>query len=112
LRGIEAQSAESRPRKSSQKRPFLWPDPFFESFFRAVVYYSAIDKKLAQRFIEAVEDVKRRVNAFPNAGKLRDGYRMVFLKDFPYRFCYLENVEGQIVALVLFHFKQKGLLRP
>jgi len=85
---------------------------FHESFFRAVVHYSAIESKLAQRFIDAVEDAKRRITAFPKTGKMRDGYRMVLLKDFPYRLCYLENQDGEIVALVLFHFKQKGLFRP
>lgn len=84
---------------------------FHESFANAVEYYSAIDRKLAHRFINAVEEIKEKIQDFPKSGKLRDGYRMLLLKDFPYRFCYMENSEGEMVALVLFHFKQKGLFR-
>ena len=83
---------------------------FYESFLRAAQHYSVLDKKLAQRFIDAVDEAKRKINSFPKAGKPRDGYRMVFLKGFPYRFCYMENEEGEIIALVLFHFKQRGIL--
>ena len=84
---------------------------FHDSFFRAVVRYSAISATLARRFVDAIEDAKRRISAFPKAGKQREGYRMVFLKGFPYRFCYMVNHEGEVVALVLFHFKQKGLFK-
>jgi hypothetical protein len=33
-------------------------------------------------------------------------FRGLHLKDFPYRFCYQEHLEGGPVAVVLFHYKQ------
>jgi plasmid stabilization system protein ParE len=81
---------------------------FNESLFHAVDYYRTIDKKLAIRFFDAVDEAKRQISQFPKIGKLVGGYRVFILRDFPYSFCYREDFEGEIVAVLLFHHKQSG----
>lgn len=80
---------------------------FSEDFLNAVDYYAAIDKKLARRFIEAVDCAQREIIRFPKIGKPAKNYRAFLLQEFPYSICYREDLEGDLVALVLFHHKQK-----
>jgi len=80
---------------------------FSQSLVQAVDYYTAIDKKLALRFFESVEHAKREIIRFHKSGKLANGYRSLLLKNFPYKFCYRENMEGELVGVVLFHLKQR-----
>ncbi len=81
---------------------------FNESLFYAVDYYRAIDKKLAIRFFDSIDEAKRQISQFPKIGKLVGEYRVFLLRDFPYSFCYRKNSEGEIVAILLFHHKQGG----
>lgn len=81
--------------------------PFNESFFKAVDYYQAIDRKLALRFIDALERVKTRLGRFPKSGKQMKGYRIVQVKGFPYSVCYCEGDTGELIGLVLYHHKQQ-----
>jgi hypothetical protein len=80
---------------------------FNESLFQAVEYYGNIDRRLALRFFEAVDRAKREIGRFPKIGKPMGKFRGLHLKEFPYRFCYQENLDGELVALVLYHTKQK-----
>ena len=34
-------------------------------------------------------------------------FRGLHLQEFPYRYCYKEDIEGDLVAVVLFHYKQR-----
>jgi len=80
---------------------------FNKSFLGAVNYYAAIDKNLARRFIDAVDRAQKEIERFPKIGRAIKNYRVVLLTTFPYSFCYDEDLEGEPVALVLFHHKQK-----
>ena len=80
---------------------------FNESLFQAIKYYGEIDKRIALHFFEAVNHAKREIIRFPKIGKTMGKFRSLHLKGFPYRFCYQENLDGELVALVLFHTKQK-----
>ena len=80
---------------------------FSESFLQAVDYYAAIDSKLARRFIETVDRAQRKIAQFPKLGKPAKNYRALLLQEFPYSICYREDLDGEFVALVLFHHKQK-----
>ena len=86
--------------------------PFTISFLNALDHYRAIDKNLGRRFYDEVEEAKAKVIRFPHLGKIANGYRYVLPKHFPYKFCYIENLNGELAAMVLFHFKQQGLFRP
>jgi len=79
---------------------------FNESLFRAIEHYSAIDKNLARRFVEAVDQAREEIIRFPKIGKQAATYRKLIIQDFPYRFCYRENLDGELVAVVLYHHKQ------
>ena len=81
---------------------------FHVSFHGAVDYYDGIDKKLARRFIDAVERAQDNIIRFPKIGKRIKNGREHFLVGFPYSFCYLEDLNGEPVAVRLFHYKQNG----
>ncbi|MDR3574874.1 MAG: hypothetical protein P4L50_13505 [Anaerolineaceae bacterium] len=71
-------------------------------------YYDTIDKKVARRFIDAVDRAQRDIVRFPKIGRpIRKG-RERLLKGFPYGFCYWEDLAGESVAVRLFHYKQAG----
>jgi plasmid stabilization system protein ParE len=80
---------------------------FSDSLYQAIDRYHAIDKKLARRFVEAVDHATQEVIRFPKIGRLKGRYRKLPVRDFPYQFCYSENLDGELVALVLFHNKQR-----
>ena len=79
---------------------------FTESFLLVVRYYAAVDKSLALRFIEAVDQAHNEIVRFPAIGRLTGKYRASRVKGFPHTFCYVESLDGEMVALVLFHHKQ------
>ena len=81
---------------------------FHVSFHHAVHYYEAIDKKLARRLIEAVDRAQRDIIRFPKIGKQIKNGREYLLTGFPYSFCYQEDLDGEPVAVRLFHYKQNG----
>ena len=81
--------------------------PFSESLFAAVRYYMAIDKRIALEFIKTVDEAQDNIARFPKIGKLSGKYREFRLKKFPYNYCYREDLTGELVAIVLFHHKQK-----
>lgn len=80
---------------------------FHESFHCAVDYYDAIDKNLARRFIDAVDQAQHDIERFQKLGRPIGKFRLLSLKGFPYRFCYQADFEGELVAVVLFHHKQR-----
>jgi hypothetical protein len=59
---------------------------FNESLFQAVKYHEDIDQRLATRFYEAVDHVKREIARFQKTGKAMKKLRGLHLKGFPYRF--------------------------
>jgi plasmid stabilization system protein ParE len=67
----------------------------------------AIDKKLALQFIESVDRAQDEIVRFPKIGRASGKYRALGLKKFPYNYCYREDLDGELVAIVLFHHKQK-----
>jgi hypothetical protein len=79
---------------------------FTASFLVAVHYYSAIDKPLALRFIEAVDKARDEIMRFPSIGRVSGKYRVLPVKGFPYNFCYSDDLDGELVAITLFHHKQ------
>ena len=79
---------------------------FSKSLFEAVAHYHAIDIKLSRQFVQAVDEAKQMIARFPKIGKLARGYRYLLLNNFPYRLCYREDLDGEIVLITLFHFKQ------
>jgi len=81
---------------------------FDVSFKNAVDYYEAQDRFLARRFIEAIEHAQQEIERFPKIGRPMGDFRGFHLKTFPYRFCYREDTDGALVAVVLFHYKQDG----
>lgn len=81
---------------------------FHVSFHQAVDYYSAIDRRLAQRFIDAVENAQRDIMQFPKIGRAIKHGREYLLNGFPYSFCYQEDSGGEPLAVRLFHYKQNG----
>lgn len=80
---------------------------FHESFHDAVDYYAAIDKKVALRLIAAVERAQRDIVQFPKSGKPIKHGRAFLLKGFPYSFCYMEDLDGEPVAVRLYHHKRQ-----
>lgn len=80
--------------------------PFTESFQAAVAYYIASDKTIAARFITAVDEAQDKIIQFPKIGRLVGPYREFRLNGFPYNYCYHENLDGEIVAVVLHHHRQ------
>jgi len=81
---------------------------FHETFQSAVDYYAGIDTKLARRFIYAVEEAQSKIVKFPKIGRRIANGREFLLEVFPYGFCYLEDSEGEPLAVRLFHYRQKG----
>ncbi len=80
---------------------------FNRTFETAVEYYLAADKSVARRFIDAVDHAQKQIVRFPKIGKFLKSYRALSLTGFPYSFCYSETLEGEPVAIVLYHHKQK-----
>jgi plasmid stabilization system protein ParE len=80
---------------------------FNKSFNEAVDHYAEIDRKVARRFIKAVDAAQRQITAHPKAGHQIKKYRVVLIQGFPYSFCYHDDLDGEVVALVLFHHKQR-----
>ena len=80
---------------------------FVERFAVAVEYSRAVAPKAARNFIAAFERAKQMISRFPKIGTSKGDYRYLPLKDFPYRVCYVEDLEGQLVLVTLFHYKQK-----
>ena len=80
---------------------------FTESFLEAVRHYAAVDKSLARRFIESVDKARDEIIRHPAIGRAAGKYRCLRVVDFPYNFCYAENLGGELVALVLYYHKQK-----
>ena len=78
------------------------------SFHRAVNHYDAIDKNIARRFIDAADRAQRNIVRFPQIGKPIKNGREYLLRDFPYSLCYLGDLDGEPVAVRLFHYKQVG----
>lgn len=79
---------------------------FTESFLVAIRYYASIEKPLALRFIEAVDKTRDEIIRFPTIGRVSGKYRMLRVKGFPYNFCYTDQLDGELVAITLFHHKQ------
>lgn len=80
---------------------------FHESFHLAVDHYAAIDKNLARRLIDAVDRAQRHIVQFPKSGKPIKNGREYFLTGFPYSFCYMEDLDGEPVAVRLYHHKRQ-----
>jgi len=81
---------------------------FHASLQNAVDFYALEDKTVARRFIAAIEDAERKIAAFPKIGKRMGEFRGFHLQEFPFRYCYKEDLDGGLVAVVLFHYKQMG----
>jgi len=80
---------------------------FHVSLQNAVDFYALENRAVARRFIAAIEDAERKIARFPRIGRLMGEFRGVHLQEFPYRYCYKEDVDGDLVAVVLFHYKQR-----
>ena len=85
-----------------------FPRSFHVTFRSAVNYYDAIDKKVARRLIHAVDRAQRDIVRFPKIAKPIKNGREYLPAGFPYSFCYLEDLDGEPVAVRLFHYKQAG----
>jgi hypothetical protein len=81
---------------------------FSQSLFEAIDHYYAIDRKLARRFVAAIDEAKEEILRFPKIGRALRRCRIVHLRDFPFRLCYRENFEGELVIVALVHHKQRG----
>ena len=81
---------------------------FHVSFHCVVDYYNAIDRRLARRFIDAVDKAQADIVRFPKIGKPIKNGREYLLGEFPYSFCYAEDLEGEPVAIRLCHCRQGG----
>ena len=81
---------------------------FNQALVEAVDYYKAIDPRLAKRFVDAVDEAQKSIDAFPKIGRLIKNGRECLLRDFPYSFCYQEELDGNLVASTLFHYKKSG----
>jgi hypothetical protein len=81
---------------------------FTESFLVAVRYYAAVDKPLALRFIESVDRTRDEIIRFPTIGRVSGKYRVLRVTGFPYNFCYADDLNGELVAITLFHHKQNA----
>jgi len=81
---------------------------FNQALVKAVDYYKAIDPKLANRFVDAVDAAVKSVIEFPRIGRQIKNGREYLLKGFPYSFCYQEDFEGNLAASTLFHYKKSG----
>lgn len=79
---------------------------FNQGLFDAIAHYKAIDPVLAKRFVEAVDQARIHIERFPKSGNQRKNFRSWLIRDFPYRFCYRENLDGELVAITLFHHRQ------
>ena len=86
--------------------------PFSSALFEAIDYYKGIDPLLAQRFVKAIDEAKDGIVRYPKIGKQMRGFRRVMLREFPYAFCYKEDLDGELVAVILFHFKRNPLVKP
>jgi len=82
---------------------------FDEQFGEALEYYRANSPKAAKGFVTALERAKEIISQFPKIGTPKAEYRYLMLKGFPYRVCYVEDLDGEIVLVTLFHYKQKEL---
>lgn len=84
-----------------------------EEFQDQVDHYALIDRRLAMRFTQAVEDEVRRVCEFPAAGPRYEGpYRQRVLPK-PFRYSVIFAVEDGVVviAAVWAHRRNPDLLR-
>lgn len=76
-------------------------------FDEAVDYYLKHSNSAAVPFIDAFEEAKKRLSAFPNAGaRIRPGSRRILVKRFPYMLVY--RVEGgEIVVYAVAHQRRR-----
>jgi plasmid stabilization system protein ParE len=79
---------------------------FEDSFAITVDFYKSIDRALAKRFIDAVDEAMDQIDRFPKIGKQTSSYRLLPVKGFPFSFCYDIDTRGA-VALVLHHSSMK-----
>lgn len=82
---------------------------FDEQFIEAVDYYRAAAPRTALEFIADLERAKDMITGFPKIGRPKGEYRYLALKNFPYRVCYVENVNGEVLLVTLFHYRQKEI---
>jgi plasmid stabilization system protein ParE len=82
---------------------------FEEQFIAAVDYHRTNDPHVALEFIAALERAKDMISRFPKIGTQKSGYRYLPLKKFPYQVCYSDNLNGEVVLVTLFHYRQKEM---
>jgi hypothetical protein len=56
--------------------------------------------------IESVDKAHDEIVRFPTIGRMSGKYRVLRVKGFPYNFCYSDDLDGELVAITLFHHKQ------
>jgi hypothetical protein len=81
---------------------------FNVSFEQELEHYAAADAQLAKLFVKAADRARDWIIRFPKSGKKVKSYRATMLERFPYSFCYTEDLDGDPVALILYHHKQSG----
>ena len=73
-------------------KPVLFHDEARAEITHETLYYHAISKALAERFVKAVEDAVALASAFPAMGaKYKHGTRRYFPRKFPFAVVYLER---------------------
>lgn len=73
-------------------KPVRFHDEAKAEISHETLYYNAVSKALAERFVKAVEDAVALASEFPAMGsKYKYGTRRYFPKKFPFSIVYLER---------------------
>ena len=88
-------------------KPVRFHDEAKAEIAHETVYYNAISKALAERFVKAVEDAVALASEFPAMGtKHKYGSRRYYPKKFPFSVVYLDRGQ-EVLVLALAPFARR-----